>query len=352
MAVTIYDVAKAAGVGIGTVSRVINDSARVSPETRARVLAAIEELGYKPNPMARNLSRQRVRSIGVLLSFLTSPFQVAVLQGIEQVISKAGYELVVYSIESPERRDLVLENLLDGLRLDGVIAVSFAPGEHFLQRFRRYQIPVVVTDYHQEELPSVFVDNVRGGQMATQHLLGLGHRRIAYIQDHFQRPNGPQSNWPGQDRRQGYLRALEEAGVEADPALIVESRGHSRARGSAAMARLLDQPNPPTAVFAASDMLALGAMEQIHQRRLRVPEDVALVGFDDIELAAFAALTTIRQPMRQMGRLAAQALVQLLAKEPLPALAQELPLTLVVRGSCGAPRGSRSDLAHPENIHP
>ena len=352
MAVTIYDVAKAAGVGIGTVSRVINDSDRVSPETRARVLAAIEQLGYKPNPMARNLSRQRVRSIGVLLSFLTSPFQVAVLQGIEQVISKAGYELVVYSIESPERRDLVLENLLEGLRLDGVIAVSFAPEEHFLQRFRRYQIPVVVTDYHQEGLPSIFVDNVRGGRMATQHLLELGHRRIAYIQDHFQRPNGPQGNWPGQDRRLGYLQALEAAGVEAEPSLIVESQGHTRARGAAAMAQLLDRPDPPTAVFAASDMLALGAMEQIHQRGLRVPGDVALVGFDDIELAAFAALTTVRQPMRRMGRLAAQALVQLLAKEPLETLAQELPLTLVVRESCGAKAGLQSGVAPSESTHP
>ncbi len=336
MAVTIYDVAKAAGVGISTVSRVINDSDRVSDETRARVLATIEDLGYKPNPMARNLSRQRIYSIGVLLSFLTSPFQVAVLQGIEQILSKAGYELVVYSIDSPERRDSVLEKLLDGLRCDGVVTVSFSPETKYLERFQRYQIPVAVTDYRKEGLPSVYVDNVRGGYLATRHLLDLGHRRIGFIQDYTQRPNGPDGNWPGQDRRMGYLRALSEAGIKPDMTLIVESGGHSRLKGAAAMARLLSLATPPTAVFAVSDMLALGAVEQARSAGVRIPEDIAIVGFDDIELAAFAGLTTVRQPMQEMGRLAAEAVVQILSGDSPNFYAHELELDLIVRQSCGA----------------
>jgi DNA-binding LacI/PurR family transcriptional regulator len=190
MAVTIYDVARVAGVGISTVSRVLNESASVSPQTRRKVLDAIKTLGYKPNIMARNLSRSRVRAVGVVLSYLTNPFQVAVLQGIEGTLSRAEVDLIIFSLDSQARRDTLLETLSEGRRSDGLIVVSFSLSPTSIARFQRYNIPVVITDNQDKQLPSVFVDNVYGGYLATQHLLSLGHRRIAYLQDHFKAPNG------------------------------------------------------------------------------------------------------------------------------------------------------------------
>lgn len=345
MAVTIYDVAKAAGVGISTVSRVLNDSSRVSPQTRCRVLDAIEALGYQPNLMARNLSRSRIQTVGVLLSYLTNPFQVAVLQGIERTLSQGGYDLVIFNVDShdvdsDQRRQSLLESISQGRRCDGLITISFAPSDEHLARLRRYRIPVVITDYCKEGIPSVFVDNVKGGRTATAHLISLGHRRIGYIQDYFKRPNGPNGNWPGADRQRGYIQALKAAGMEVDPGLIQAGHGHVRANGAQAMQRLMEQDHPPTAVFAVSDMLALGAMEYAQANGIRIPDDVAIVGFDDIDLASFAHLTTIRQPMQKLGSQAAAMLLQALAKGDHSSQTHELSQSLVVRYSCGATRPS------------
>jgi DNA-binding LacI/PurR family transcriptional regulator len=336
MAVTIYDVARVAGVGISTVSRVLNENASVSPQTRRKVLEAIETLGYKPNIMARNLSRTRVRSVGVVLSYLTNPFQVAVLQGIERTLSQAEVDLIIFSLDSQDRRNTLLESLSEGRRSDGLIVVSFSLPPTSLARFQRYNIPVVVTDNSDQHLPSVFVDNVYGGYLATQHLLSLGHRRIAYIQDHFTAPNGPGGNWPGLDRRRGYAQALLEAGLEVDLTLIHEGDGHTRQRGWEAAATLLTQPNAPTAIFAASDMLALGVLEYARSQRIRIPQELAVIGFDDIELASFAGLTTVRQPMQQMGSQAARLILTLMNGELLTKRQCQLPLELVIRQSCGA----------------
>lgn len=338
MAVTIYDVAKAAGVGIGTVSRVLNDNANVSAQTRRKVLDAIEALGYKPNFMARNLSRAQLRTVGVVLSYLTNPFQVAVLQGIEQTLSQAEIDLVIFNLDSQDRRNTLLESLSEGRRSDGLIVISFSLPTTFIERFRRYNIPVVVTDNQDAHLPSVFVDNIYGGYLATSHLISLGHRRIAYIQDHFKAPNGPDGNWPGLDRRRGYTKALLEAGIELDLDLILEGDGHSRRRGWEAASVLMSHPNVPSAIFAASDMLALGVMEYAQNHNIRIPQDLALVGFDDIELASFANLTTVRQPMHQMGSGAARMVIDLMNGNTLTEQYRELSLELIVRNSSGTPQ--------------
>lgn len=342
MAVTIYDVAKAAGVGIGTVSRVLNDNANVSAQTRRKVLDAIESLGYKPNFMARNLSRAQLRTVGVVLSYLTNPFQVAVLQGIEQTLSQAEIDLIIFNLDSQDRRNALLESLSEGRRSDGLIVISFSLPTTFIDRFRRYNIPVVVTDNQDAHLPSVFVDNIYGGYLATSHLIDLGHRRIAYIQDHFKAPNGPDGNWPGLDRRRGYTKALIEAGIELDLNLILEGDGHSRRRGWEAANVLLSRAEPPTAIFAASDMLALGVMEYAQSQAIRIPQDLALVGFDDIELASFAGLTTVRQPMHQMGSEAARMVIDLMNGKTLTEQYRELSLELIVRNSSGTPQAIRS----------
>jgi DNA-binding LacI/PurR family transcriptional regulator len=181
------------------------------------------------------------------------------------------------------------------------------------------------------------VDNIYGGYLATNHLIDLGHRRIAYIQDHFKAPNGPDGNWPGLDRRRGYTKALLEADIELDLNLILEGDGHSRRRGWETASVLLSQPAPPTAIFAASDMLALGVMEYAQSQAIRIPQDLALVGFDDIELSSFAGLTTVRQPMHQMGSEAARMVVELMNGKTLTEQYRELSLELIVRNSSGTP---------------
>ncbi len=336
MPVTIYDVAKAAGVGISTVSRVLNDNTNVRAETRHRVLEAIEALGYKPNILARNLSRNHVQTVGVVLSYFTNPFQVAVLQGIERFSSQAGLDLTIFSMESLKRRETLLENLSHGRRCDGLIVISFTPEDRFLQRFQRYHIPVVIADFADERIPSIYVDNVAGGYIATKHLLDLGHTRIGYILDHIEPQNGSGGNEPGADRQKGYQRALTEAGIAFDPKLVSESGLHSRERGAIAAHRLLNHPNPPSAIFAASDMIALGVMEYARSQGLHIPGDLAVVGFDDIELASFAGLTTVRQPMQEMGRHAAEIVTRLMQGEKVLRTSRQLPIELVIRETCGA----------------
>jgi DNA-binding LacI/PurR family transcriptional regulator len=347
MTVTIYDVAKVAGVGISTVSRVLNDSAQVSPATRSKVLNAIELLGYKPNLMARNLSRVHVRSVGVVLSYLNSPFQMTVLEGIEQTLSSVGYDLIVFNLDSHKRRESVLETLSEGRRADGLIVVSFGVDQGVRERFQRYNIPIVVVDYYDPIIPCVFVNNVYGGYLATQHLISLGHRRIGYIQDHFDPPNGPQGNWPGLDRRRGYMQALQEAGVEADLSLIEGGWGHSRLGGQRAAKVLLSQPSPPTAIFASSDILALGVLEYARSQGLHLPRDLSLIGFDDIDIASFADLTTIRQPIQRMGQQAAQMILSLMAGLSLEQIHNKLPVELVERTSTQTLGLSESDSLHP-----
>ena len=336
MPVTIYDVAKAAGVGISTVSRVLNENTNVREETRIRVLEAIEALGYKPNILARNLSRSHVQTVGVVLSYLTSPFQVTVLQGIERFLAQAGLDLTIFSLESPKRRETLLENLSHGRRCDGLIVISFTPQERFLQRFQRYHIPVVIADFEDTRIPSVFVDNVEGGYLATKHLLNLGHTRIGYILDHSEPPNGSGGNEPGADRQRGYQRALLEAGIPFDPALVSESGQHSRERGAIAAEHLLNRADRPTAIFAASDVIALGVMECARKHGLTVPCDLAVVGFDDIEMASLVGLTTVRQPMQEMGRQAAEIVTRLMQGEKVLRTSRQLAVELVVRESCGA----------------
>lgn len=205
-----------------------------------------------------------------------------------------------------------------------------------MQRFQRYHIPVVIADFEDKRIPSVYVDNEEGGYLATKHLLNLGHTRIGYILDHTEPPNGSGGNEPGADRQRGYQRALWEAGIDFDPQLISESGQHSRERGAVAAERLLNRADRPTAIFAASDLIALGVMEYARKQGLRIPEDLAVVGFDDIELASFAGLTTLRQPMQEMGRQAAEIVTRLMQGDKVVRTSRQLPVELIVRETCGA----------------
>jgi DNA-binding LacI/PurR family transcriptional regulator len=294
---TIRDVAREAGVGVGTVSRVLGNQPRVAPATRARVEAAITRLGYRPSPVARALSRQRTYSLEVAVPLITRDFYVEVLRGIETALDETGYALLIRTIERAVDRDRVFAALASRERADGAIIVSQAPTTTLLTRLAAEDAPAVLVDALHPNLPSIAIDHEAAAATAVRHLLEQGHRCIALV-DHAETPFA-QGSPVG--RRRGYRAALVAAGVNPRPSdeIVTELNAGG---GDAALAALLAQPDPPTAVFAGSDVQATGILAAARRLRLRVPEDLAIVGYNDIELAGYLGLTTMRVPMREMGR--------------------------------------------------
>lgn len=325
---TIADVAQRAGVGVGTVSRVLNGGQRVSEKTSRRVRAVIEELDYQPSQVARNLSLGRTQTLAVIVPFLTAPSTVARLRGFLDRAAGAGYEVVLHDVEMPERRDLALAKLTRRGVADGGVIVSFRPDDGLVRGVTTAEMPVVLLDAMHPALPYVAIDNVEGGRLAARHLLDLGHERIAFVGDTARNRFGFTSSI---DRRTGYLRALEEAGVPVRPEYLKEGL-HARHVAHRLTNELLALPSPPTAIFAASDTQALGVVEAVTMAGLDVPGDLSVVGFDDIEVAAYVGLTTVRQPLHESGVRAADLLLEALEAPAAVTPPQEiLPLDLVVR---------------------
>jgi DNA-binding LacI/PurR family transcriptional regulator len=324
--VRIRDVAARAGVGVATVSRVLNGRAHVSAPTRSRVEAAIKELEYRPSTLARNHSLGRPLVIGVVVPFLTSPSAVVRLRGVVEVLAASAYDLALIDIESEDRRRRAFDVLGRADRTDGLLVISMIPDDHEVERLGRARIPCVLVDGAHPALPHLIVDDVAGGELATRHLLELGHRRIAFIGDKPYDPFRPGST---RDRTAGYERALVAAGVRLRPEYVLagtQRREQARETASA----LLRLHERPTAIFAASDLQALGVLEAAADAGLRVPDDLSVVGFDDIEIASFAGLTTVRQPLHESGRRGAELLLSVLGGEHDPP-SVTLPLELVMR---------------------
>lgn len=327
MAPTIYDVAERANVGIGTVSRVLNNSPNVRPETRERVLAAIKELEYRPSPMARRLSLRKTLTIGVIVPFFTRPSFVERLRGVEAAVAESEYDLIVYNVETPEKRDAYFREVPHRRRIDGLIIISLAPTDEDVRYFAHAGMPTVLIDAHHPELNRVVVDDVEGGRLATQHLIDLGHRKIGYISDPLENPFNFTSS---RDRYLGYRRALKEAGIPFRHTYHQQGEhGHYQAKVMAG--RLLDLDDPPTAIFAASDTQAMGVLEALRERGLRCPDDVVLVGYDDIEVAEYLGLTTVRQPLYESGLRGVELLLDTIEETNRPPVAVALPVTLVRR---------------------
>jgi DNA-binding LacI/PurR family transcriptional regulator len=329
MAPTIKDVARRAGVGIATVSRVLNDSPNVLPSTRARVLNIIDELGYRPNQAARQLVTARSHAIAVVLPFITRPFFIEILRGIEAVIAQSGYQLIIFNVETVDRRTHYF-NIMPFLgRTDGLIVISLplSPGE--VERLQAVHVPSVFIDISADDFSSVLVDNVAGGRAAVEHLIERGHTRIAYTCGPLYPPLGFSVN---RDRQEGYEQALRAHNLPLRPEYI-RPGGDGRQAGHQLAMELLDLPEPPTAIFTASDEQAFGAMDAIQERGLQVGTDVAVVGYDDLELAHYVGLTTIRQPMEQMGRVGAQILLDYLDANRATPIVQTIPTTLIHRRS-------------------
>lgn len=324
--VTLGMVAKASGVSPSTVSRILNGTAVVSQEKREAIDRAIAELGFIPNPIARGLAGGRTFSIGVVTQALDSPFYGVALRGIEEVLTPLGYSPLFVSGEWNEKEEARCIEVLRSRMVDGMIILTGRLSDDALRQLSA-TLPVVVTgrNLNAPGLFSLNFNDFEGARLATHHLLALGHRQIAFIAGDPMHPDAD-------ERLRGYRSALKAAGVRYNAALVLPGKYHEES-GLLAVERLIDSREPFTAIFAANDQMAFGAALALHRRGLRVPDDISLVGFDDLAGASHSIppLTTIHQAAHELGRLAATSLLQMLAgKTPKEALPEP---RLIVRGS-------------------
>jgi LacI family transcriptional regulator len=331
---TIRQIAKLAGVSRSTVSRVINDHPNVSPETREQVLQVVAETGFHPDPVARSLSSRRADIIGLVIplaiqSLFEDPFFPRLMQGISQGCNSHGYTLALFLLHSREEEAKIYARISRRQLLDGVIVTSTPAGDPLIPQLAANRIPFVMHGRHEDSRVSfIDVDNATGAYTAVTHLIRLGRRRIGCI-------TGPSVSLAAEDRKKGYLKALLERRVPIDEGLIV--RGDFTETSSyEAMQRLLRQA--PDAVFVASDSMALGVLRALREAGKRVPDDVAVVGFDDLPQATTAdpPLTTVRQPIQRAGALAVEMLIDILENGADPPRRIILPTELVIRDSCGS----------------
>lgn len=329
--VTIRDVAERAGVGVGTVSRVLNDHPSVRESTRQRVLQAIEELHYTPNPLARRLSLGKTLTIAVIVPFFTRPSFVERLRGIEYVLADSEYDLILFNVETTARRDEYFHTVPRRERIDGLLIISLSPRDVEVAHFLQTGVPTVLVDARHPQLSRVVIDDVNGGYMATQHLISLGHRRIGYVSDRLENPFNFVSS---RDRYEGYRQALAEADIPFQPPYHRQGP-HGREEARTMALELLQLPDPPTAIFAASDTQAIGVLEACRDLGLRVPEDISVIGYDDIEVAEYLALTTIRQPLFASGVEGVELLLNAITQAPDTPQRVTLPVELIIRATTG-----------------
>ncbi|MFJ4200593.1 LacI family DNA-binding transcriptional regulator [Streptomyces sviceus] len=329
--VTITEIARQAGVSVPTVSRVVNGRSDVSPDTRARVEKLLQQYGYRKRPAAPGT---RAALLDLVFNDLDSPWAVEIIRGVEEVAHTEGVGTVVSAIHgrSGDAREWMRN--LRARASDGVILVTSALDTVLHDELRMLGVPLVVVDPAGSpalDAPTIGAANWSGGLAATEHLLSLGHRRIGLIA-------GPPRLLCSRARLDGYRAALEGAGLTFDEALVVPGDFHPES-GFAGCEKLLDLPEPPTAVFAASDQMALGAIEALRRRGLRVPEDMSLVGFDDLPEVRWSAppLTTVRQPLAEMGKRAVRTVLELARNQRPDSPRVELGTELVVRSSTAPP---------------
>ncbi|WP_375476067.1 LacI family DNA-binding transcriptional regulator [uncultured Jatrophihabitans sp.] len=335
MVASIEDVAKRAGVSIATVSRALRGLPDVAPATRDRVLAAATELDYVASPFAARLASGRTTTVGLVVPWVNRWFFAEVIDTVEQALRLAGFDLLLYNLGDKAGRTRFFEVMPMRKRVDGVLIVSLVLEDAEFSALTDLDLPVGLLGLERDGFLSVSIDDVGSARTAVDHLVELGHRRIALIGGDT---DDPMAFTPPMHRRDGYRDALRAVGVESDPEL--EVLGYFTVDGGrAAMRHLLALPDRPSAVFAESDEMAYGALREIHRHGLRVPEDVAVVGFDDQPLSDLLGLTTVRQPVADEALDITNRLLALIADdaeniEHLPRdPAVVLPTELVVRGS-------------------
>ncbi len=328
---TIHEVAQFAQVSPTTVSHVINNTRFVSPELRQRVDQAMQELGYQPNALARSLRRGQTHTLGLILPDSSNPFFAEIGHSIEASAFQLGYNMILCNTEGDLERERIYVELLSTKQVDGIIFVATGDKTDTPRDLLRRKTPLVIVDRQLTglDVDGVLVDNRQGGYLATRHLIDHGHRRIGCI-------SGPSNLTPSAQRITGYRAALTDAGLAVDESLILRGDFHPHS-GQEAMQALLQLPNPPTAIFACNDLMAIGALFAARSASLRVPEDVAIVGFDDIELARYTTppLSTIAQPKKELGQVAVRLLLDRIEDQLKPAATRLLETNLVTRASCG-----------------
>lgn len=338
--ITIYEIARAAGVGIGTVSRVLNNHPSVTPETRERVKAVVRSMHYQPHTYAQRLARNRSETISAIMPFFTNYFSVEVLRGVQEEISRLGYDLILYGVSKFNQIESNVARALERGRVDGILFFSMKLPDKIVPRLRETEIPIILVDCFYPKFDSISVANTDGAYDATNYLINLGHRKIGMI-------NALDVSTPAAERLQGYRRALESNGIEYSSDLVkvgknTKEDGFNRDAGYEAMIEFIKMgPKLPGAFFVSSDIQAIGAMAALSDGGFRVPEDVSLVGFDDIELASHFRLTTMRQPMYHMGRMAVERLAARMSARELKVDHTTFLPELVVRGTTRAASGSQ-----------
>lgn len=338
--VTLSDIATKLGVAPMTVSRVVSGNGYVSSETREKVHKALKEMNYRPNGLARNLKRQKTETVGLVLGDLSNPYSTELANAVRETLSNRGFSMFICISEQSAREDILAFESLVNHNVDGIIVAtrSNLSGDERLRNIADSDLPIVVVgrDFQHDTVDHISANNFAGGYDATQHLIDLGHQRIGFIGALYE-------NRGNLKRMQGYLKALEEHGIEIDTRLITGRSGSGDVPGYSTekigyegMKRLLTIPNRPTAIFARNDFTAVGAITAIKEAGLRIPQDIAIVGFDDIPLASHTMppLTTVRQPMRIQGKLAADMLLRRISSsEMFPREDMMLDCDLIVRES-------------------
>ncbi|GAB4580329.1 MAG: LacI family DNA-binding transcriptional regulator [Anaerolineales bacterium] len=329
---TIRDVAKHAKVSIATVSRVLNDSGGVREKTREKVLATIEELNYTPNAIARQLSIGRTLTIGIIQPYITLPSYIERLRGVQQYLANTEYDLVIFSVDNPDQKDAYFKDLSRKLRVDGMLIVSLPPTDEQAENFSASRIPTVMIDADHPKLCCIVADDIEGGRMATQHLVELGHRKIAFLTDYLDTPFHPAMRL----RFNGYREVLQEHNIPFNPDYLIEGmRGRINARIMAK--KLLALDDPPTAIFASSDTQALGILDVALETGVKVPEQLSVIGYDNIPDAVYNNLTTIDQSLYDSGMKGAEMLLNLLGGLIHPPRKQYVSLNLRWRKTTGPP---------------
>jgi LacI family transcriptional regulator len=331
--VTIIDVAAEANVSYATVSRVINHDVHVKQETRDRVLQTMVRLGYVANRQARSLAGGRTNTIGVLIPDLGTGYIGEIIRGIDAELGLSDLDLILYTTHRTASKEAnYVTNLATGM-VDGLILVLPRNPADFIGILTKQNFPLILIDHQGigPDCPAVGAANWQGGFTATEYLIKLGHQRIGFI-------TGWMDLGCALDRLDGYRSALRTNHIPVAPELVYEGT-FFQPDGFNGASILLDLPNPPTAIFASNDVMAMGVMDAIRQRGLRVPDDVSVIGFDDIPQASLIrpALTTVRQPLEKMGRVATQMLLELLSKSQKKIGRIELPTELIIRDSCKVP---------------
>jgi DNA-binding LacI/PurR family transcriptional regulator len=324
---TIYDVAEHAGTSISTVSRVLNSPDKVSVEMQHKVFAAIDALGFVPKAEARARAMRQNNRIGVITPFFTAPSFVQRLRGLAGELSRKNYELVIYTVDSVDRLQSYLSSLPLTGNLDGLVIMSLPVEDTYVDNLVKHDIPTVLIEFPNTKLNSVEIDDVAGGRMVAEYLVAKGHRRIAFLGD----TDLPEyAIHPVSLRLVGFRHGLQEAGIVLEDK-FVRLAPYTMEQTRQVAVELLNNPNPPTAIFAATDFQALSVIKVAHQLGVKIPEQLAVIGFDDLDMAEYADLTTVRQHLDESGRLSIEILLSHIADNSRPVQHIKLPLIIVER---------------------